>query len=208
MKKIIWALTLCFVCASLAQADLIVGEDFDGISTWSNDFASQAFEDPTDDDEGLFVGDNSANGGLNIGSGNTALGRDLEGEGDEPSLDPYLFTFDSVDTSAYTNVVLSFDAYAFANVDAGSYEIIIDGVGQGPVEWYNDPDTTPTILNLTENIGTANTVGLVLTGTLNAANDVIEFDNFQLNGTAVPEPTAAILFGLAGLGLCVVRRRS
>jgi len=32
-------------------------------------------------------------------------------------------------------------------------------------------------------------------------------DNFVVTA-AIPEPASAVLFGLTGLGLCVVRRRS
>lgn len=41
------------------------------------------------------------------------------------------------------------------------------------------------------------------------SRDEFALDNISITGfAAVPEPTTAVLFGLAGLGLCVVRRRS
>jgi len=40
-------------------------------------------------------------------------------------------------------------------------------------------------------------------------NESITVDNLTITAVmAIPEPTSAVLFGLAGLGLCVVRRRS
>ncbi|WP_198658893.1 T9SS type A sorting domain-containing protein [Winogradskyella tangerina] len=158
-------------------------EDFDGtFPNWSNDIESQLFVDPTTPSEGLFIQAASSNN-ANF-SGNTAFGRDLDGESGEPSLSPYTFTFSSVDVSDYTSIMVSFDYHAFANAETGDYEIVIDGVGQGSVEYFNDPDTSPGV-NGTITIPVANgtsTVGLILTGTLNGGSDVIEFDNFKITG--------------------------
>ena len=166
---------------------IIAIEDFDGTTpNWSNDIASQLFVDPTSPDEGLFIQPNSGNN-TNF-SGNSAFGRDLEGETGEPTLSPYVFTFDSVDVSLYTSMTFSFDYYAFANADAGSYELFFGGVGQGPVVFYNDPDTVPVIGTISVPIpnGTT-TVALIISGTLNGGSDVIELDNFKIIG-APPIP--------------------
>jgi hypothetical protein len=167
--------------------EIIAIEDFDGTTpNWNNDIASQLFVDPSSPDEGLFIQPNSGNN-TNF-SGNTAFGRDLEGETGEPSLSPYLFTFDAVNVSLYTSMTFSFDYYAFANADAGSYELFFDGVGQGAVVFYNDPDTVPVIGTISVSIpdGTA-TVALEISGTLNGGSDVIELDNFKIIG-APPTP--------------------
>ena len=170
-------------------SSVIAIEDFDASTpAWSNDIASQTFVDPDSSNQGLFIQTASANN-PNF-SGNTAFGRDLEGEAGEPTLSPFTFTFGAVDVSAYEQVVLSFDYHAFANADAGSYEVLLDGIGQGAVTFFNDPDVAPGVNGtITVNIpnGTT-TVALVLTGTLNGASDVIELDNFKLEGTLIPTP--------------------
>ncbi|WP_299228469.1 T9SS type A sorting domain-containing protein [uncultured Psychroserpens sp.] len=173
-------------------------EDFDnGTPTWPNDIASQLFVDPNSPDQGLFI--QAATTNNSNFSGNTAFGRDLEGEDSEPSLSPYTFTFDPIDVSRYTSIEVAFDYHAFANADNGSYEVFIDGVGQGAVQYFNDPDTAPGVSGtITVPIvdGTS-TVGLQLTGTLNGGSDVIEFDNFKLSGfvTDVYEGNADTGFG-------------
>lgn len=161
----------------------IIVEDFDGTyPKWNNDIEAQLFVDPDTPDEGLFIQPASSNN-ANF-SGNTAFGRDLGGESGEPTLSPYTFTFDDVDVSDYTSITVSFDYHAFANAETGDYEIVIDGVGQGSVQYFNDPDTSPGV-NGTISVPVADgtsTVGLILTGTLNGGSDVIEFDNFKIEG--------------------------
>ena len=153
-------------------------EDFDGTSpSWPNDIEDQTFVDPDSSDEGLFI-----QASTNIGSGNTAFGSDLGGESGEPTLSPFTFTFEEVFVEFFSNVVLSFDYYAFANADAGSYQVIIDGVAQPAVEFYNDPDTTPVQGTISINIGTATSIGLIIDGTLNGGGDVLELDNFKIEG--------------------------
>lgn len=162
---------------------IITIEDFDGSSPkWNNDIESQLFVDPSTPDEGLFI--QAASSSNPNFSGNTVFGRDLEGETSEPSLSPYTFTFDNVDVSDYTSIVVSFDYHAFANAETGNYEVVIDGVGQGSVQYFNDPDSSPGV-NGTISVPVADgtsTVGLILTGTLNGGSDVIEFDNFKIEG--------------------------
>ncbi len=163
---------------------LITIEDFDNTSpNWANDIADQTFVDPDDPGEGLYIQTASTNN-PNF-SGNSAFGRDLYGESFEPTLpSPYAFTFESVNISAYSSVQLSFDYYAFANADYGEYEVILDGVGQGAVTYFDDPDISPGVngtISLSIPNGTT-TVALVLTGTLNGGGDVIELDNFKIEG--------------------------
>ena len=166
-----------------SPAITIVIEDFDGTyPNWNNDIESQLFVDPTTSNEGLFIQPASSNNS-NF-SGNTVFGRDLDGETNEPTLSPYTFTFDDVDVSDYTSVTVSFDYHAFANAETGDYEIVINGVGQGSVQYFNDPDTSPGVngtISVSVVDGTS-TVGLILTGTLNGGSDIIEFDNFKVEG--------------------------
>lgn len=163
----------------IVQPIVIAQEDFDDSTpTWSNDVAEQTFTDPTSPDQGLFIQPST-----HIGSGNTAFGRDTEGESGEPTLgSTYTFSFDEVAVSNFSNITFSFDYYVFANADTGSYQLIINGTPQTAVEYYNDPDTTPVQGTITVDIGTASTIGLLLTGTLNGASDVMELDNFVIQG--------------------------
>lgn len=159
-------------------------EDFDNSSpSWANDIADQTFVDPSSPNEGLFIQAASTDN-ANF-SGNSVLGRDLNGEAFEPTLpSPYAFTFEPVNISAFSAVQLSFDYYAFANADYGAYEIILDGVGQGEVTYFDDPDTLPGVngmVTISIPNGTT-TVALLLTGTLDNGSDVIELDNFKIEG--------------------------
>ncbi|BAO76177.1 T9SS-dependent choice-of-anchor J family protein [Winogradskyella sp. PG-2] len=189
--------------AVVLTTTIVAIEDFDSSTpNWTNDISSQTFVDPSSPSEGLFIQAASTNN-LNF-SGNTAFGRDLEGESGEPSLSPYTFTFDPVTITGLTSVNVSFDYHAFANAEIGEYEIFIDGVGQGSVEYFNDPDTSPGV-NGTISVDIPdgnNTVGLVLTGTLNGEDDVLELDNFTITSTSISTPTCNTFAGngLTGFG--------
>jgi len=197
------ALAAGTVCGGISDAATIAIEDFDGSTpTWSNDIASQTFVDPTDSDQGLFIQASSTDN-ANF-SGNSAFARDLDGESGEPELAPFVFTFDNVDTSSFTDIVLTFDFAATANADEGDYIVVLNGVDQTAVTFFDDPEDGVSG-TVTENIGTASTVGLKLTGTLNSSDDTLELDNFQLTG--VPEPASLALLGLGGL-MMLGRRRA
>nr|WP_321231939.1 choice-of-anchor J domain-containing protein [uncultured Psychroserpens sp.] len=189
--------------AVVLTTTIVAIEDFDSSTpNWVNDIASQTFVDPSSPNEGLFIQAASTNN-TNF-SGNTAFGRDLGGESGEPTLSPYTFTFDPVTITGLTSVSVSFDYHAFANAEIGEYEIFIDGVGQGTVEYFNDPDQSPGVNGtITESIPDgSNTVGLVLTGTLNGGSDVLELDNFMVTALSTIVPTCNTFAGngLTGFG--------
>ena len=199
------ALAATGLVAAVAPAQTIIAiENFDGgTPTFTNTIASQIFVDPNSPDQGLFI---QASSGANPNfSGNTVFGQDLAGEAGEPTADLSVFTFDNVDTSGFTDIVVSFDFAVFANADAGSFEVIVDGIGLGPVEFFNDPDAAIVTGTVSVPVGTASTVGLALSGGLNGASDTLELDNFTVTGV-VPEPTSLTLLGLGGI-LLVNRRR-
>ncbi len=114
---------------------------------------------------------------------------DLDDEGDNGTSGFANVTFDPVDVSAFTGVVVTFDfdieGYN-ANNDEAHYEIFLDGVGQGQVTLQDgmDPgdDAEGTV---TENIpdGT-NTVGVVISIRNNGASGYSGFDNFKVEGVA------------------------
>lgn len=162
--------------------DTIVIEDFDGSTpAWSNDIADSTFVDPSDSDQGLFIEASSSNNS-NF-SGDYMHGKDMGGESGEPTESPFTYTFEDVDVSGYTDVEVSFDYAVKANADAGQYEVVVDGTGQGQVTFYDDPDSGWESGTITVSVGTASTVGLIITGTLNGGSDELEMDNFKLTGT-------------------------
>ncbi|MGF1453189.1 MAG: bifunctional metallophosphatase/5'-nucleotidase [Opitutales bacterium] len=166
---------------SLFGQQTIAVEDFDGgTPSWPNNIASLTFVDPTDSDQGLFI-QTASSDNANF-SGNSAFGRDLDGESGEPEVNPINFIFDPVNVSGLSNVTVSFDYAVSANADIGSYELIVDGVGQGAVEYYNDPDSGVESGTISVPVGTANTVALEITGTLNGGSDTLELDNFRITG--------------------------
>ena len=205
--KILAVVAMMAFTVSSAIGATVAVEDFDGgTPSWSNNIASQIFVDPTDSDQGLFIQAASSDN-ANF-AGNSVFGKDTEGESGEPTLgSPYVFTFDDVDTSNYENIVLSFDYAVSANADTGDYIVVLDGVDQVAVEYYNDPDSGVEADTISVNIGTANTVGLRLEGDLNGASDTLELDNFELSGDVIPEPATMALVGLGGL-VALRRRRA
>ena len=194
MKKILLILSIFFLGFSYCFGQVTIAvEDFDGgAPAWPNDVAAQAFVDPSSPNEGLFIEPGSGN--IPTESGDIAHARDLGGESGEPTLSPFTFTFDPVDVSGFNTVVASFDFAVSANADAGEYEWIIDGVGQGQVTFYDDPDSGFETGTITINVGTASTVALVLTGTLNGSSDVLDLDNFIITGIPLPAPVELTFF--------------
>lgn len=216
---------LLVTAVSQTSAEMVIAtEDFEsgtGPTVWTNNISDFFFNDPNVPEQGLFLrpfdlanyADFPDSLGFNPNfAGHTLFGLDLGAEAGDSngSASPFNFVFDAVDVSNFENVTFSFDySVLFANNDAGSYEIFVDGQSQGAVEFYNDPDTIITG-TVSEFIGTANTVSLVLSGTLNGQSDGFELDNFALTGNlinAVPEPMTAATF-VIGMSLISRRRRS
>lgn len=197
--------------AAPAGAVILAVEDFDGTGpAWANNIASQLFEDPSSPGEGLFI---QANSGANDAfSGNSLFARDLNGETDEPDLSPFTFTFEDIDTTGFENLSLSFDVAFQVVSDSGSFQVFLNGVGQTPIEFFSEPEAeteTVTVSNISVGFSSSNPIesfGLVLTGTLNSADDTFELDNFVLRGDPIPEPASVALVGLGGLALLTRRR--
>lgn len=193
--------------AAPAGAVILAVEDFDGTGpAWANDIASQLFEDPSSPGEGLFI---QANSGANDAfSGNSLFARDLNGETDEPDLSPFTFTFEDIDTTGFENLNLSFDVASQVVSDSGSFQVFLNGVGQTPIEFFSETGNL-TVNNISVGFSSSNPIesfGLVLTGTLNSADDTFELDNFVLRGDPIPEPASVALVGLGGLALLTRRR--
>lgn len=193
--------------AAPAGAVILAVEDFDGTGpAWANDIASQLFEDPSSPGEGLFI---QANSGANDAfSGNSLFARDLNGETDEPDLSPFTFTFEDIDTTGFESLNLSFDVASQVVSDSGSFQVFLNGVGQTPIEFFSETGNL-TVNNISVGFSSSNPIesfGLVLTGTLNSADDTFELDNFVLRGDPIPEPASVALVGLGGLALLTRRR--
>ena len=227
---------LCFIFTLVAlvtnaHAEIIISmEDFDvpGDNYWENDIEQHLFTDPNAPNQGLMMIDaDDAYIESNITNprflDDVLYARDLLGEsndmadGELQSLSPYEFTFAEIDVSGYENVTLSFDYAVFAGmgqfgpVDEGFYEVFVDGVGLGRTNYFTSDNGVNIVADsgtIVENIGNAQTVGLVLSGALDGNTDVIQWDNFVLGGeiSGVPEPMTAATF-LISIGLITRRRR-
>ena len=198
--KTFWFLTLAFGVVTVAEthAEIIAVEDFSGGSpTWVNDIAKQQFVDPDSPTEGLFI--RAASSDHPRFNGQSAFARDLKGEKNEPSLDPFKFTFNEVDISAHRGVTLGFDFVGRELFgQRGVYIVVIDGVDQPGVVLYDGVDVVSS--PLVPIADTASSVGLRLEGVLNGSLKTLEFDNFQVVGELelIPEPSGLALATLAG----------
>lgn len=158
----------------------LFAEDFDGTSTWTNDAASQLFVDPTSNNEGLFI-----QSGTNLGPDNVLFGRDITGELGEPTRDPLVLTFSTVNVSNATNVVVrfSYDLDGFDSADDLSYDILVDGTSASSNTFTGDAAGT---VNFSVP-DAASSVSLTVTVDQNGGGDSFELDDFQIlgNGTAI-----------------------
>lgn len=210
---------------------VITTEDFDGSGpSWNNDISQFFFTDPNSgSNQGLFTIDAAQAAATTVEtnanfSGDVLYARDLLGESNDvvngqlQSLSPFTFTFDTIDVSNFTDVEISFDYAVFAGlgvlgpVDEGFYEVFVDGVGLGRTNYFtsdNFGNTARDSGTIVANIGTAQTVSLVLTGSLDGNTDTLQLDNFTVTGhlAGIPEPMTAATF-LISMGLIYRRRRS
>jgi hypothetical protein len=91
-------------------------------------------------------------------------------------------------------------------VDFGGEDFIANGNSSDPLIVFRD-GTTSTWYSVDPDLMVYDTSGAVVTGTFDLDPTVSTFGSINPSLTTVPEPATAVLFGLAGLGLCVVRRR-
>lgn len=209
MRQVVFGWIFAFALAFMgnsARAAVIATEDFDGTSTWDSDVLAvvAAVTDPDDPTQGLRI----TSGITPLGPDNVLFGQDLTNETGEPVVTPATITFDSVDISAYTNVVVSFEydidqfdtgdfiGYALSVVggadDSGSFDGGVGGVDYDGTYTFNVDDA-------------ATAVSLSLVLDQNGATDSFEIDNFMIRGD-IPEPASGALMGLGALAL--LRRRS
>ena len=213
-KTIVFSLIL-LLSASVATAEMeetIAFQGFEG--TGSDDWSF--VPDPEENDIGSDVWGTSTSVGFapnaitaSSGSNFWAM-RDLEG----PSL---TLDFESIDTSGFEAVELSFDynAFRYDSGDVLNYELIIDGESQGIATVFSGENnsfggvSTDGWETETISIGTASSVSLRLSATQSGNGDWAGWDNISLVGTTagIPEPMTAATF-VIGLGLISRRRRA
>ena len=217
MKKFMWAIALCFACATTAQADLIMTGIVDGPLAGGAPKAVEFYATADIADLSIYGIELVSNAGSSADAVETAFSGSISaGE----------FYYIAHDTTGFTEVfgfapdVQTNDANHNGDDDFYLYRngVVIDTWGGS-----DGVDNTGTVSDILDswayridNAGpnttfTASewTIAAVdsLDG-LNAAETRAALPFGTYSFTAVPEPTTAVLFGLAGLGLCVVRRRS
>jgi len=177
MKKFLLFVFFTISITSAFAQVIIAEEDFDGTSTWLNDAAANTFVDPNDPSQGLFI-----QAGTRLGPDNVLFGRDLSNETGEPDLTPVTITFQDVDISSNTGVVVSFeyDLNGFDGPDEIAYSLTVDGsvVDDGI---FSGSDKGTYMFNVDD---AANSVSLELVLEQNGSGDDFELDNFQV--TAAP----------------------
>jgi len=217
MKKIIWALALCFACANFAQADLILTAVVDATLPGGTPKVLEFHATEDIADLSIYGVELVSNAGTTAGVVETAFSGSLSA-GD--------FYYVATEADNFT-AVLGFapdlitgdanhngddDFYIYENgvlIDVWSGSDGVDNTGTDTDildSWaYRNNNTGP---NATFDIGEWTVAAPNSLDGLDAAGiaAAVPFGTFTF--AAVPEPTTAVLFGLAGLGLCVVRRRS
>jgi hypothetical protein len=216
MKKFIWAIALCFACANFAQADLIITGTYDGPITGGTPKGVELFALNDIADLSIYGVGSANNGGGSDGEEFTLTGSASAGDfiyvaTEAPNFTTF-FGFAPTFTSGAMGINGDDAIELFQNgsvIDVFG-DINTDGSGE-PWDhldgWaYRVSETTPdgTTFNLS-NWTFSGVDGLEGGGTNATATTPMPIGTFT--PAAVPEPTTAVLFGLAGLGLCVVRRR-
>ena len=113
----------------------------------------------------------------------------------------HTLTFDSIDVSACTNVQVLFDYNIFAydgnEGDQLSYEVTLDGTGQGVVNFVPEEEDFITDGWVTESVSVAdsvNSVSLQLIARQRGAVDFAAWDNIRLTGDCATAPTGTTVF--------------
>jgi hypothetical protein len=212
MKKFIWAIALCFACANFAQADLIITglvdpdggtgdalelfalDDISDLSIYGIETVSNGNDDSNNSPDSTF-----ATGSLNAG-------------------DFYYVTSDDEDFTRF----FGFDADEDLNININGNDAVLlyqngtvidtvlsasDGTdihGDGWI-YRNDDEGPNTSFSIAEWTVAIDSLGSSNDSTNAESQTPAPLGTYSVS--AVPEPATAVLFGLAGLGLCVVRRR-
>jgi len=212
MKKFIWALALCLSSVSFAHADLIISAVVDGTQSGGNpkamkNEATSAIADLSDfwiirDTNGSAGGTFTQSDEFQLPSLSLAVGDFFVIYGNAAS-EAFNASLGNI-TPGVVNGILNHngdDILAISRSDSVADVIDVYGLlGQGDTNFAQDSisvrsDPAP------------NATGVLDAGNFTTSTYTDEAFEDAFTVVAVPEPTTAVLFGLAGLGLCVVRRR-
>lgn len=178
MKQVLLLFIFSILTLSAFSQMTIAKEDFDGTSTWTNNAATSTFVDPSSSNQGLFI-----QAGTNLGPDNVLFGRDLQNEDGEPQLNPVTITFDDVDISMATGVIVSFeyDLNGFDSSDEIAYTLTVDGsdVDMGT---FGGDDAGTYMFNVAD---AASSVSLTLVLDQNGGSDSFELDNFMVTAEVI-----------------------
>lgn len=208
------ALVVGVFTVAQASAELVFNQDFDS-GTWSFVETPATYNGASGSDQWeatTNVGGGSGSAITSGSSGATFWGmRDLNNPNGGGNFD-HVLTFSNLDSSSFTSRVLTFDYnyVLYENADYLRYEVVLDGTGQGEVDIIGTSTSGSSAgwetvtFNIDDAVGT---VGLRLVARQDGGSDWAGWDNVQLNGTAVPEPTTLAMFAIAMAGLGYRRRR-
>lgn len=204
MKTSIYSLTV-LAAVSVLHGAVIATQDFDSATDWEPSYNPAIGSFTSTNDTWDVVTSLST---LSVGDENFLGARDVKNDNNKSG--KVTLTLLGIDTSAHGNISISFD-YETIKFDASDnvvYAVVIDDVEQTTVplmagDGVSNVMSTKTIMIA----GTPSKVGLKVTITQDGGSDYAGLDNFVLEGDliAVPEPSTALLSGLALLGL--VRRK-
>lgn len=225
MKTIVWALALCFAFANIANADVVDSLDFstDGQGSTHDTSGSDPIESspisggtaPNDwtltFDPGLVSSDGSTN--EFITSGGVMRVQDWGGDGTVTG--NWVASGDGTIDVIGAALTIGADSFNFVGTEGITWFYAINGgtattlyLGEselgGPVAEGTDVGNTFSDIV----VASGDSIDYGFTVNVNGAGDGVEISSVTVDFTAIPEPATATLFGLAGLGLCVIRRRS
>jgi len=237
MKKFFGALTLCLACASFANADIVFTDSFDyadgnlvGNGSWVNHSGTGDFIQVVDGQAVFSHGGGSREdasvvldtytSGLLKATFDVVVTDDAFGTGTD--FEYFAHFFDSGDSNFRSRVdIQSSDSgdYTFGISESSTAEATLSqafsfGETVTLMMQFDFEAGASSLMVGSETIATTSgaageTLNAFALRQSNSSNDeTISIDNLQIEFTAIPEPASAVIFGLAGLGLCVVRRRS
>jgi hypothetical protein len=216
MKKFIWAVALCFACANFAQADLIITGTYDGPLSGGTPKGVELYVLNDIADLSIFGVGSANNGGGSDGQEFTLSGSASAGDFIYVASEDTGFTNFFGFAPTFTTGAMSINGNdAIELFQSGSVidvfgDIDTDGTGE-PWDhldgWaYRVSETTPDGSTFALSNWTFSGINAFDGETTNATS-ATPMPIGTFTPAAVPEPATAVLFGLAGFGLCVVRRR-
>ena len=216
MKKFAWAIALCFAFASFAKADLIISGVIDGPLSGGTPKAVELYSTMDSADlagyelEYYFNANATPSVTVDLTGISVNAGEYIWITPNDTEFETFFGFAPTIAGGGSVNgddsLVLTFNDLAEDTFGQPG----TDGTGE-PWEYrdgwaYRNDDTGPGAFNVSE-WSFSGTDALDGAATNAEASPAFPIGTFTVTA-AIPEPTSAALFGLAGLGLCVLRRRS